>query len=93
MAKYDKEFKEQAVEYVKSHPELKVTECARNLGINVNTLHTWLNKVKANEEFRGSGNYESDEVKEMARLKKELQAHKDALNILKKTIKILGEDQ
>ena len=93
MAKYDKEFKEQAVEYVKSHPELKVTECARNLGINVNTLHTWLNKDKANEEFRGSGNYESDEAKEIARLKKELQAHKDALNILKKTIKILGEDQ
>jgi len=61
--------------------------------INVNTLHTWLNKDKANEEFRGSGNYESDEAKEIAKLKKDLQAHKDALNILKKTIKILGEDQ
>lgn len=93
MKQYNKEFKEQAVEYVKSHPELKITECARNLGINVNTLHTWLKKDRANEEFRGSGNYKSDEAKEIARLKRELQAHKDALNILKKTIKILGEDQ
>jgi len=42
MAKFDKEFKQQAVEYVKSHPELKVTECARNLGIwmNVNKIDT-----------------------------------------------------
>ncbi|MGI6120724.1 MAG: transposase [Saccharofermentanales bacterium] len=93
MKTYDKEFKEDAVAYVKSHPELSVAACARNLGVNENTLHGWLHKVRNNEEFRGSGNYRSDEAKEIARLKKELQAHKDALRILKKTIKILGEDQ
>lgn len=93
MNTYDKEFKEQAVEYVKSYPDLSVTACDRNLGVNTNTLHGWLRKDKSNEEFRGSGNYQSDEAKEIARLKKELQAHNDALRIFKKTIKILGEDK
>ncbi len=92
MKTYDKKFKEDAVEYVASHPELSIAACARNLGVNENTLHTWLRKARNNEEFRGSGNFSSDEAKEIARLKKENQAYKDALNILKKTIRILGED-
>lgn len=41
---------------------------------------------------RGSGNYESDEAKEIARLKQELKAKEDALRILKKAIGILGEE-
>ncbi|WP_242941316.1 hypothetical protein [Lacrimispora sphenoides] len=41
-------------------------------------------------EFRGSGNYSSDEEKEIARLKRELSDTRDALDILKKAIGILG---
>lgn len=41
-------------------------------------------------EARGSGNYASDEAKEIARLQKELRDTKDALEILKKAINILG---
>ncbi|MGI6560201.1 MAG: transposase [Saccharofermentanales bacterium] len=92
MKTYDKKFKEDAVEYVNAHPELSVAACAENLGVNFNTLHGWLRKVRNNEEFRGSGNFASDEAKELARLRKENQAYKDALNILKKTIRIMGED-
>ena len=40
---------------------------------------------------RGSGNYSSDEAKEIARLKRELRDAKDALDVLKKAINILGE--
>jgi transposase len=40
---------------------------------------------------RGSGNHESDEAKENARLKRELRDTKDALEILKKAISILGD--
>ena len=40
---------------------------------------------------RGSGNYSSDEAKELARLKKELKDTQDALEILKKAISILGK--
>lgn len=37
---------------------------------------------------RGSGNYASDEAKEIAKLKKELKDTKDALEVLKKAIGI-----
>ena len=40
---------------------------------------------------RGTGNYSSDEAKEIARLKRELRDTKDALEILKKAIGILGK--
>lgn len=40
---------------------------------------------------RGSGNYANDEQKEIARLKRELRGIQDALDVLKKTIGILGK--
>ena len=41
--------------------------------------------------YRGSGNYASDEAKEIARLQRELRDAKDALNVLKKAISILDK--
>ena len=40
---------------------------------------------------RGRGNFESDDAKELARLRKELRDTQDALDILKKAIGILGK--
>ncbi|MFR5749910.1 hypothetical protein [Faecalibacillus intestinalis] len=40
-------------------------------------------------ESRGSGNFSSDEAKEIARLRKELKDTQDALEVLKKAIGIL----
>ena len=42
-------------------------------------------------ESRGSGNFSSDEAKEIARLRKELKDTQDALEVLKKAIGILGK--
>ena len=42
-------------------------------------------------ESRGSGNYASDEAKEIARLKRELRDAQDAIEVLKKAINILGK--
>lgn len=42
-------------------------------------------------ENRGSGNYASDEAKEITRLKRELRDAQDALDVLKKAINILGK--
>ncbi|MGI6325506.1 MAG: transposase [Saccharofermentanales bacterium] len=61
---------------------MAISQCAQNLGVNVNTLHNWLSKARKGEEFRGQGNYSSDEAKEIARLKRELKDTKDALEIL-----------
>lgn len=93
-SRYSQQFKEDAVQYRLSHPELSVAEAARNLGISESALKTWIRLSKENEgsvPTRGSGNYSSDLEKENARLQRELRDAKDALEILKKAISILGK--
>ncbi|MGE4572190.1 MAG: transposase [Candidatus Izemoplasmatales bacterium] len=92
---YDKQFKLDAIKYREDHPELTIASVCRNLGISQPTFYIWLRQFKENDgeiEHRGSGNYSSDLEKENAQLKKELKAQKDALEILKKAIGILGEE-
>ncbi|MFR4780429.1 MAG: transposase [Lachnospiraceae bacterium] len=84
---YSKQFKEDAVRYRKDHPELTVQKAAENLGISESALKNWMKAARENEgsvPTRGTGNYSSDEAKEIARLKRELRDTKDALEILKK---------
>lgn len=90
---YSQEFKNDAVAYRKSHEELPLKKCAANLGVSEVSLRTWLKAVDDTGKvaMRGSGNYASDEQKEIARLKRELRDTKDALEILKKAIGILGK--
>ena len=91
---YSKQFKEDAVRYRKDHPELTVQKAAENLGISESVLKNWMKAARENEDSvptRGTGNYSSDEAKEIARLKRELRDTKDALEILKKAIGILGK--
>lgn len=90
---YEKEFKENAVKYRNDHPDMTVKDCAKNLGIPYDTLNGWVtaHKNKGENAFRGSGNYSSDEAKEITRLKRELRDTQDALEVLKKAIGILGK--
>lgn len=91
---YTEEFKRDAVIYCKEHTELGITKCAKNLGISKSALSTWVKIYEQNNgtvPTRGRGNYESDEAKEIARLRKELRDTQDALDILKKAISILGK--
>ncbi|KAB1438035.1 transposase [Candidatus Galacturonibacter soehngenii] len=91
---YTEEFKKDAVRYWKEHPELGIAKCAKNLGVGKSTLSTWGTAFDSNEgtiPTRGRGNYESDEAKEIARLRRELRDTQDALDILKKAISILGK--
>lgn len=65
-----KQFKLDTVNYRMEHPDLTQTEYAKNLGIGVSTLARWEAQFRDNEgdiPVRGSGNYESDEQKEIAR--------------------------
>jgi len=92
---FTKQFKMDAVNYRKEHPDLSLVECAKNLGIGVSTLSHWEAQFKSNNgdiPVRGSGNFSSDEQKEIARLKRELRDATDALDVLKKAIGILGQD-
>lgn len=92
---FDNEFRNNAVRYVQDHNELTMKEAANNLGVGKSTLSRWVSEARNSNEgvvqMRGTGNYESDEAKEIARLKRELRDTKDALDILKKAISILGE--
>ena len=72
---YDKQFKEDTIKYYLEHKELGLLKCAGNLGISKTALGTWAKAAKENHgevPVRGSGNYSSDEAKEIARLKREL---------------------
>lgn len=91
---YTEDFKKDAVRYWKEHQELGIAKCAKNLGIGKSTLSGWGKAYGKNDgtiPTRGRGNFESDEAKEIARLRKELRDTRDALDILKKAIGILGK--
>ena len=54
--------------------------------IGYSTLTKWLKDFRESGDIpvRGSGNYASDEQKEIARLRRELRDAQDALDVLKK---------
>jgi len=94
MAKhFDKQFKLDAVQYYHEHKELGLKGCATNLGICSQTLSRWQKEFRDTGDItvRGSGNYASDDKKEIARLQRELRNATDALEVLKKAISILGK--
>ena len=90
---HDKQFKEDSVRYYMDYKELGIKGCALNLDIGASTLSKWIRGYKSENgiQVRGSGNYSSDEQKEIARLNRELRNTKDALDVLKKAIGILGK--
>ena len=91
---HSKQLKLDAINYRNEHPDLTQVECAKNLGIGVSTLAKWESQFRNNDgdiPVRGSGNYQSDDAKEIARLKRELRDAQDALDVLKKAISILGK--
>ena len=55
----------------------------KNLGIGYSTLTKWLKDFRESGDIpvRGSGNYASDEQKEIARLRRELRDAQDALDV------------
>ena len=91
---HSKQFQLDAINYRPEHPDLTQVECAKNLSIGVSTLAKWESQFRNNDgdiPICGSGNYQSDDAKEIARLKRELRDAQDALDVLKKAISILGK--
>ena len=88
---YNKQFKIDAVQYYHNHKDLGLIGCASNLGISHQSLSRWQKELRetGDIENRGSGNYTSDEAKEIARLKRKLRDLQDDYNVLKKAIIIL----
>lgn len=90
---YTEEFKKDAVRYTLEHPELTNREAAKNLGIPYDTLYGWISRYRRKErpEAYDEAGRQTEEEKETIRLRRELRDAKDALEILKKAISILGD--
>jgi len=52
MVTYETEFKEEAVKLAN---QLGAAKAAKNLGIPVNTLYTWISRAKTNGQFQSVG--------------------------------------
>ena len=92
--RYSDEFKKNALAYVEEHPDLDMRVCADYLGMPYDTLYGWYKRARR-EKRQGSFDSRNapltEEEKEILRLKRELRDTKDALEVLKKAISILGE--
>ena len=71
---------------------IRITKISEYVDVQ-KTLTKWLKDFRESGDIpvRGSGNYASDEQKEIARLRRELRDAQDALDVLKKAINILGK--
>ena len=48
---HTKQFKLDAINYRKEHPDLTQLQCARNLGIGISTLARWESQYRNNDGF------------------------------------------
>jgi transposase len=80
---YSAEFKAAAVKQA-NESELPVSETARNLGVNVNTLFTWIQKYSQPVEKNNVKRTDAPLYEEVKRLKKEVTRLTQERDILKK---------
>ena len=80
---YSSEFKKEACKRVQSG--IPVAQVARELGINVNTLYTWMSRFKkhSSDPFVGSGNLHQEDA-ELRSLKKRIRDLEEENEFLKK---------
>ena len=97
---YTEEFRKDAVELLQSSGR-PIKQVARELGVNVNSLRTWRNRilgqsasscVRAVGDGARTGASAEDLAAEIKRLKKENEYLRRQREILKKAASILGED-
>ncbi len=90
--KYDREFKQMAVELSKYRDDIRVL--AEELEINPDLLYRWRREALESREasFPGQGNpKQTEQEKEIAKLKKELRETQLERDILKKAVSIFSK--
>ncbi len=88
---YSIEFKEEACERVQSG--VPVAQVARELGVNVNTLYTWMSRFKEHpaDPFVGNGNLHQEDA-ELRALKKRIKDLEEENEFLKKSKRLLCQE-
>jgi transposase len=80
---YSSEFKQNAVKLAVESDQ-SVAKTARDLGVNANTLYTWITKYRQPEYQANKGSGESHPYDELKRLRREIAQLKEERDILKK---------
>jgi transposase len=90
---YDKEFKIQTVQMIREQGK-SVAQVARELGINKNTLHRWMDEyaLDRNQAFPGSG-HQRPEDQAFRELQKRIRDLEEENAILKKAMHIFAKDR
>ena len=88
--KYTIEFKQDAINYLLTHPNMTMTDVGINLGIDRTLLSRWKREFEENKDkaFPGNGNPRDEEL---YRLRKELAELKEENIILKKAAAIFSK--
>lgn len=87
---YSADFRESAVKLALEASQ-PIAETARELGVNENTLHTWIKKYSRPAED-GNGRTDEHLYEELKRLKKENSRLREERDLLKKAAAYFAED-
>ena len=90
--RYTREFKEEAVELLKSSGKTSI-EIANDLGINRDNLLRWKREFEAEERNTGTVIITPEDSEEIKRLKKEMLILKQERDILKKALGIFSKPE
>jgi len=90
--KYSKEFKEEAVKLLKTSGKTSL-EISGDLGISRDNLLRWNREFETEERAGSTETINSEDFKEIKRLKKELAIVKQERDILKKAVGIFTKAQ
>jgi transposase len=93
--KYTKEFKEESVTLALKSPS--ISQAAKELGIPVATMHTWIKKLKGTQALDSSSTGKQPNmaalIEENRRLHKELAITREEREILKKAAAYFAQHQ
>jgi transposase len=89
---YTAEFRESAVKLANESGK-PVTQIARDLGINENTLYTWIYKYSRPQENAKAVRTDDHLYEELKRLKKEVAQLTEERNLLKKAAAYFAKEQ
>jgi transposase len=82
-SKYSSQFKQDAVKLAVESDQ-SVAQTARDLGVNANSLYTWITKYHQPESPTSKGSGEKHPYDELKRLRREIAQLKEERDILKK---------
>lgn len=89
---YTAEFKESAVKLAVESDQ-PVTQTARELGINVNTLHTWISKYRGKQTASSAGAVDDQHLyEELKQLRRENARLKEERELLKKAAAFFAKE-